>query len=181
MTLFESAPYRNLILTGSMGVGKTSIGRLVARQLSADFYDLETEILTREGQSADQIREMFGEARLKALEAVAVRDLTLHRHSVLVIHGPAVLDDINRERLLESGTILCLTCALNEILRRLHVARGVWFHNPYNRAIMLSRLKRERRVTQLDLPQLDTTRLTTEAAAASVIEFWLSQAGLTSA
>jgi shikimate kinase len=176
MTLFEAAPYQNLILTGPMGVGKTQIGQAVARKLDASFFDLENEIMAREGQSAEEIRELFGEARLKTLEAAVLHDLTLNRHAVIAVSGPAILDETNRARLAESGAVLCLTCALNEILRRLHVARGAWFHNPHNRGIMLSRLKREWRVTSLDLPKLDTTRLSVEQAAGAVIEFWLNHA-----
>ncbi len=173
-TIFESAPYQNLTLTGPMGVGKTTVGRAVAQRLGAEFYDLENEILTREGQSAAEIRELFGEARLKALEATALRDLTLRRHAVMVVSGPALLDEGNRARLADSGPILCLTCSLNEILRRLHMARGAWFHNPANRGVLLSRLKREQRVTDLDLPKLDTSRLSTEETINMVITFWFN-------
>jgi shikimate kinase len=176
MTLFDSAPYQNLILTGPMGVGKSTIGRAVAQRFKAQFYDLENEILARESRSADEIRTLFGEARLKALEASAIRDLTLRRQTVLVISGTAMLDDSNRARLAESGPILCLTCALDEILRRMHAARGAWFHNPSNRGILLSHLKRELRVTALDLPQLDTSRLAVEDTVAAVGEFWFSHA-----
>jgi shikimate kinase len=178
MTLYEAAPYRNLILTGPMGVGKTAIGRAVARHLKTDYYDLENEILTREGQSAEEIRELFGEARLRALETSMLRDMTLQRHAVLIVSGPSVVDEINRARLAESGTILCLTCAVNEILRRLHVARGAWFHSPANRGMMISRLKREWRVTTLDLPQLSTSQLSIEEAASAVTEFWFHHADL---
>ena len=45
--VFETAPYQNLTLTGPMGVGKTTIGRAVARRLGAQFADLENEILAR--------------------------------------------------------------------------------------------------------------------------------------
>lgn len=177
-TIFDSAPYQNLILTGSMGVGKTTIGRLVAQQMDTEFVDLENIILEREGQSADDIRETFGESRLKALEADAIRDLTLRRNAVITISGPAVADEANRARLTDSGVVLCLTCALNEILRRIYVARGAWFHNPANRGVMLSRLKRELRITTLDLPQLDTSQLSVEEAADAVREFWLTHARL---
>lgn len=177
-TIFDSAPYQNLILTGSMGVGKTTIGRMVAQQLDTEFIDLENIILEREGQSADDIRETFGEARLKALEADAIRDLTLRRNAVITISGPAVMDEVNRARLTDSGVVLCLTCALNEILRRIYVARGAWFHNPANRGVMLSRLKRELRIVTLDLPQLDTSQLSVDEAADAVREFWLTHAQL---
>jgi shikimate kinase len=175
-TVFDSAPYQNLTLTGPMGVGKTAIGRAIARQLKAQFFDLENEILNREGQSAEQIRELFGEARLKALEGETIRDLSLYRHTIMAVGGPAMLNEVNRARLLEAGPILCLTCTLNEILRRLHGARGAWFHNPANRGVILSRLKRELGVTRLDLPKLDTSQLSVEETTAAVIEFWFNHA-----
>lgn len=176
--VFETAPYQNLTLTGPMGVGKTTIGRAVARRLGAEFADLENEILAREGQPADAIRELYGEARLKALETAAVHDLTLRRHTVIVVSGSAVLDEINRARLAEAGPLLCLTCRLDEILRRMHAARGAWFHSPAHRGMLLSRLKRERRVLTLDLPQLDTSRLSVEEAVAAVAAYWLEHARL---
>ncbi|MBI5959721.1 MAG: AAA family ATPase [Chloroflexi bacterium] len=176
MTLFETAPYQHLTLTGPMGVGKTTIGRAVAQRLRAEFYDLENEILAREGQPAESIRELFGEARLKALETTVIRDLTLRRHAVIVVSGPALTDETNRTRLAEFGPVLCLTCSLNEILRRVHVARGAWFHTPANRGVLLSRLKREWRVTTLDLPKLDTSRLSVDETIEAVTGFWLSQA-----
>jgi shikimate kinase len=172
MTLYDGAPYFNLILTGPKGVGKTTIGRMLGRRLGVEVIDLETEIMTREGQPADEIRALFGEARLKALEAAAISDLALRRQSVLIIPGAAMLDETNRSRLAESGAILCLTCPLNEQLRRLHAARGAWFHNPYNRATMLSRLKREHAVTALGLTTLDTSRLSTDEAVSAAVEFW---------
>lgn len=175
-TVFESTPYQNLVVTGPLGVGKTTVGRAVGRALNVKVFDLENEILAREGQSAGQIRELFGEARLKALEAEMIHELTLRRQSILVISGPAVLDDVNRERLLEAGPIICLTCTLNEILRRMHVARGAWFHNPANRAALLSRLKRELRVTALVMPRVDTSALTVDQTATALTEFWFSHA-----
>lgn len=177
-TVFDGAPYQNLTLTGPMGVGKTAIGRAIARQLKAQFFDLENEILSREGQSAEEIRELFGEARLRALEGETVRDLTLYRNAIIAVSGPAMLDEVNRARLAGTGPILCLTCNLNEILRRLHVARGAWFHNPANRGVLLSRLKRELGVTRLDFPQLDTSQLSVEETTAAVIEFWFEHARL---
>jgi len=175
-TVFESAPYQNLTLTGPMGVGKSTVGRAVAQRLGADFFDLESEIFTREGQSVAEIREFFGEARLKALEAMAIRDLTLRRHAVIVVPGPAVLDELNRTRLVEAGPVLCLTCALDEILRRMYAARGAWFHNPANRGMLLSQLKRDMRVTTLDLPQLNTSRLSIDEVTERVVHFWLEHA-----
>ncbi|MCC6800097.1 MAG: hypothetical protein IT325_08265, partial [Anaerolineae bacterium] len=117
-------------------------------------------------------------ARLKALESTAIGDLALRRQSVLIIPGAAMLEETNRARLAESGAILCLTCPLNEQLRRLHVARGAWFHSPYNRATLLSRIKREQAVKSLGLTMLDTSRVSSEEAAGAAIAFWRERAPL---
>jgi hypothetical protein len=44
--------------------------------------------------------------------------------------------------------------------------------------MMISRLKREWRVTTLDLPQLSTSQLSIEEAASAVTEFWFHHADL---
>lgn len=178
MPVINRTPYRNLILTGYMGVGKTVVGRNIAKQLDIPFYDIENEIELREGQSTHVIRDLFGESRLRTLEAELVREMVLVRQSVIVVNGPALLDSANLERLQETGPVLCLTAVLNEVLRRLHVAQGARFHNPDARATALGRLKREQRVLELSLPQLDTTGLTIEAVTERAIQFWMEHADI---
>lgn len=176
MPVINRIPYRNFILTGHMGVGKTAIGRRIAQSLEIDFYDVENEIELQENQSAESIRETFGEARLRTLETRYIRELALVRRSIIAVNGSTVLDPTNLDALRATGPILCLTAALNEVLRRLHVAQGASFHNPATRSIAMGRLKRERKILDLDIPQLDTTGLTVEKATERSIQFWLQHA-----
>src|SRR5262249_18224236 len=105
-------PYHNLILTGYMGVGKVAVGRAIARQLGVVFVDLDTELHLREGIPGDEIRQLFGESRLRALENELCGELSLRRSSVLSIGGVTLLDEDNYKRLSNSGPILVLTCSL---------------------------------------------------------------------
>src|SRR5512143_1295009 len=116
MALPGSKPYHNLILTGHMGVGRNTVGRLMARQLGVLFIELDTEIQLRENMPPDELRQLFGEARLHAIEGELCRELSLRRGAVLSISGPTLLDEANRQRLMDSGPVLILSCALNEIL-----------------------------------------------------------------
>lgn len=176
MPVINRTPYRNLILTGSMGVGKTGIGRLIVQQMKdADFFDLETAIEQREGYSPERIREQFGIARLRSIENEMVHEASLRRSTVMAISGTALLDEANRLRLSETGPVLCLTASLGEILRRLHVTQGGHFHDLNTRAAIIGRLKRERQVLELDIPKLDTTNLKIEEAAKQALEFWMTQ------
>lgn len=178
MPVINRIPYRNLILTGYMGVGKTAVGRRIAEQLGIEFYDIENEIQMREGMSAEQIRSLLGESRLKNVESELVSELTLLRSAVITVNGPTMLDSANFDRLRQSGPVLCLSAALNEVLRRMHVARGARFHSPDERAKVLGRLKREMAVLGLELPQLDTTGLPVETVTERAIDFWMTQADI---
>ncbi len=173
MTLPGSTPYHNLILTGHMGISRSTAGRIIARQAGVSFFDLDTEIQIREKIPPDEIRQLFGESRLHAVEAELCREFGLRRGVVLSISGPTLLDQVNRDRLMNSGPVLVLTCALNEILRRLYAGQGAHFHDPKVRAAALSLIRREWLIHQIpDLPTLDTTALTVEQVAEQAIAFW---------
>jgi len=176
MPVINRVPYRNLILTGHTGTGKTSVGRGIARQLEVEFFDLENEIELREGSSAAQIRELMGEARLRSLEAEVLAELSLVRSAVIVVSATTLTDSGNLEKLRSTGPVLCLTATLNEILRRLHVVQGARFHSPDTRSIALGQLKRERPVLELGLPAMDTTGREVQEVVEQAIQFWMEKA-----
>lgn len=179
MPVINRTPYRNLILTGTTGVGKTGVGRAVAALMEgANFLDLEIELQQRHGNTADEIKERFGIARLRTLERELVDEITLRRSTVLAVSGLTLLEAQNLERLRETGPILCLTAELGEILRRLHVAYGGWFQEVNHRQVLLGRIRREKQALELNLPILDTTGLKMDEVAQKAKEFWLENSDL---
>ncbi|MGE3673889.1 MAG: shikimate kinase, partial [Polyangiaceae bacterium] len=64
-----TSPSRPLLLTGFMGTGKSTVGRLVARAASVDFIDLDTEIERRAQRSVREISAAEGEAGFRSREA----------------------------------------------------------------------------------------------------------------
>src|SRR5690349_7417983 len=176
MVLPPAIPYHNLILTGQIGVGRVTVGRLIARQFGAVFVDLDTELQLREGMPAEEIRQLFGEQRLRGLEDEVIRELSLRRSAVLSVGGPTLMEPNNRSRLLNSGPILILTCDLNEVLRRLHASQGARFHDPKVRSTALYQIRREQQILQVEgLPTLDTTTLSIEQVAEHASRFWREQ------
>ncbi|MBX3062513.1 MAG: shikimate kinase [Anaerolineae bacterium] len=169
----SSTPYHNLIVTGYIGTGRLNVVRMIAKQVNVSFVNLDTEIQVREGMNADEIRQLYGEARLRSIENTLCREVALQRGAVISVGGSTLLDDINRERLQASGPVLILTCSLNEILRRLYASQGARFHDPKARSAALNQIRREQQVLQLkDLPKLDATYLTTEQVVEQAIHFW---------
>jgi shikimate kinase len=179
MALVNQVPYRNLILTGTMGVGKTRVGRDLHRLMpGSGFWDLEIELQNREGYSPEQIRETFGLARLRSLESQLVEEICLRRSSIIAVNALTLLDPLNLDRLRATGPVLCLRADLGEILRRLHVNMGGRFHDPNYRAGVIGRLKREGAIHELGLMVLDTTRLDLDSTTTQAKQFWLEQADI---
>jgi shikimate kinase len=166
-------PYFNLILIGSLGGRVIATGNAIARRLNAPFITLEGELQTREGYTPDETRELFGEARLKRLEADLCHEFGLRRGTILGITASALLEEDNRARLFASGAPLILTCALNETLHRLYVMYGARFHDPKVRSGALFTLRRDSQILTIpDVPHLDTTRLSVDQAADQSIVYW---------
>ena len=166
-------PYRNLVLVGHLGAGKSATGRAVARRLGVTVVDIEAEIEAREGRPMQEIRALFGQARARTLETELCRELVLRRSAVIVASGEVALNAANLSTLTANADALCLLCALDEVLRRTHVAMGARFHEPRERARIIARLKREWSLRALPgIPQLDTTGLSIEQVADRAIAYW---------
>ena len=166
-------PFKNLLLTGYLGVGKTTVGRLVARRLGVDFFDLDEEIEVRELMSIAKLREQYGDSRLKSIENDLCRQAALMRKSVLVIEGAALVEPRNYNLLTEVSTVVCLTCEMGEALHRLHRFSEQQYRDPVIRRRMLSRLRREYEIVKdPKILQLDTTHLGPEEESALLIRVW---------
>ncbi|MEJ5200370.1 MAG: shikimate kinase, partial [Anaerolineae bacterium] len=89
----------NIVLTGFMGTGKTSIGREVAARLGRPFVDLDDLIVARAGKSIPAIFAEDGEAAFRALEAALCREMAEPSGIVLAVGGGAVVSEANRRAL----------------------------------------------------------------------------------
>lgn len=168
-------PYKNLVLTGFLGVGKSTIGQHIVQRLGVEFLDVSDEIEERELLSIAKIRELYGDSRLRTLEHDLCRQAALMRRAVIIVPGAALLDERNYDRLVESGIIVCLTCELGEALRRMHLASEQHYRDLTIRRRMLSRLRREREiVNDPRFLQLDTTHLTVAQESDMLIKLWFS-------
>ncbi|WP_343636570.1 shikimate kinase [Roseateles sp.] len=113
-----------LSLVGMPGGGKSTVGRLLARQLDIPFVDSDAEIERDLG--GESIKDYFareGEASFRDLESAVIARLLERARSgeemILATGGGAVLRDINRDRLKALSTVVYLRSSPEELFRRL--------------------------------------------------------------
>ena len=91
-----------------MGAGKTSIGRQLAKRLQRRFVDVDHEIEALTGVRIPTIFEIEGEAGFRDRETQAIAALTTQDGLVLATGGGAVLRDVNRKQLKDTGVVIYL-------------------------------------------------------------------------
>ena len=90
----------HLVLVGMMGVGKSTVGRMVAAELDRPLFDSDEMIEERTGRTVREIWSTDGEAAFRALETdTLVEALAEPEPSVIAAAGGVVLSDRNREAL----------------------------------------------------------------------------------
>lgn len=111
-------PGPNIILTGFMGTGKTTVGKLVAGRLGYRFLDTDALIEERFGRTIPEIFREEGEAAFRAMEAAVARELGRRKGLVISTGGRMMLDPGNAAALGNEGRVFCLQAAPEEILAR---------------------------------------------------------------
>ena len=107
-----------IFIVGPMGVGKTTIGRILAKDLHLDFVDCDVEIEQRCGASIPWIFDVEGEAGFREREAQMLGELTVRQNIILATGGGAVLKKENREYLRERGIVVYLDASVELLVKR---------------------------------------------------------------
>ena len=108
---------RNIVLTGFMGTGKTTVGRLLAEQLGYEFVDTDRVIEERHGKIADVFRTL-GEEAFRRIERELAAELADRDRLVISTGGRMMLDPQNVASLSRNGRVFCLVATPDEIFDR---------------------------------------------------------------
>jgi shikimate kinase len=109
----------NIILTGFMGSGKTSVGKLLAKKLDYKFVDLDKLIVERVGKSINDIFAEKGEKYFRDIETKIVKEISLDDKQVVATGGGVVLRTENMDALEKSGQIIYLHVSPEVVYERL--------------------------------------------------------------
>jgi len=110
---------RGAVLVGFMGAGKSSVGRVLARRLRAEFLDLDERIEAEAGKTVAEIFATDGERAFRKRESMAIRDAVSVPGRVIATGGGSFLDDDNRKRLKAYAPVVFLDISPATALARL--------------------------------------------------------------
>ena len=82
---------KNIYLIGMMGAGKTSIGRIVAREVHCRFADTDRIIEETSGMTVSEIFEAEGEEGFRRRETEVLRSLSEKRNRIVSTGGGIVI------------------------------------------------------------------------------------------
>jgi len=134
----------NVYLVGPMGVGKTTIGRALAKNFGLEFVDSDQEIERRTGVTILTIFDIEGDVGFRNREARIIAELAKRRGIVLATGGGAIVRLENRRALRHGGLVVYLHATVDMQLERTRNSRNRPLLNSGNRQEVLEELMRER-------------------------------------
>jgi shikimate kinase len=163
---------RPLILTGFMGSGKSSVGRVLAERLACRFVDLDAEIVADAGRSINDIFTQDGEQAFRSLESVCLQRVLGGGRSVIATGGGVVISDENRCNMRSRGVIVNLAVSLHQVLERLQGAcdRPLFAGSNAPNSVKLLMDGREQFYADANI-RIDTDGKSVEDVAAEILRF----------
>jgi shikimate kinase len=161
---------RRLLLVGMMGSGKTTVGRLAARQLHWPYFDSDAEVERATGRTVPEIFAAEGEAAFRAAERAALERALEREPAVVSVAGGAVLNPGNRQAITAGGTVVWLRAEVATLARRVGdgAGRPLLAPDPSRALAELAAVRRPLYAALADAV-VDVDGLTPEEAAAAAL------------
>ena len=127
---FETRPYlkhrrkkdynlQNIIITGFMGTGKSTIGAALAQSMGWTFVDFDALIEARAGINVRQIFKTHGEAYFRQLESEICIELNAWHNTVIATGGGTLVNPQNLAAVSARNLVICLDCMPDVLWQRL--------------------------------------------------------------
>ena len=110
---------KNLVLTGMMGVGKSTVGKNLAQKLSYNFVDIDRTIESREGSTINLIFKNKSESYFRKLENEVSLEKLKKKKTVISLGGGAFLNKFIRREIKNTSVSFWLDVDVSELIKRL--------------------------------------------------------------
>jgi shikimate kinase len=124
----------HIFLYGPSGVGKSTVGEILARNLKLSLVDSDHVIEMNAGISVPTIMQEYGEIGMRDLETAALKQIVHGSEAIVALGGGALLREENRALVEKCGTVILLMAELPTLVERLR-------NDPHERPLLAGDLE----------------------------------------
>lgn len=163
---------QNIVLIGFMGTGKTTVGKLLSKQMDWNFVDTDQLVEQREGKSIPELFGTRGEAYFRNVESEVIHECLQQTQQIVATGGGSVLNKTNRERMQDNGFVVALTAEADTIIRRVkHDRNRPLLHGNVEESVRKILIERKEAYQFADLT-VDTTYSNFEETLQTILDAW---------
>ena len=164
---------KNLVLLGMMGVGKTTLGKIVAKKIGLKFIDTDTNIEKNCSMKISEIFKRKGEKFFRLEENKEVLKSLKEINSVIALGGGAFINKTIRNNVLKSAVSIWLDVALKKLNKRINWNNKRPLLNEENNLKKINKLYDERKnIYKLANHKINCGNLSKESIAKKIITFY---------
>ncbi len=159
--------FNNIFLIGLMGSGKTSIGKILAKKLKKNFFDIDDEIINKMNLTISKIFKNYGETKFREMESEILGELKANRNAVISTGGGIILNKKNISRMKTTGFIVHLDVDIKTQMFRVKNTENRPLLNGKNLLNKLKEMKEER--DKIYKRVSDITIITTKKSRSKIV------------
>lgn len=110
---------KTICLTGMMGSGKSTTGKLLSQKLNTEFFDIDSLIEENEGMKISEIFKQKGENYFREIEKTVISSVLRNENQIISLGGGAFENKYIRELLLENSIVIYLKTLPETIFERI--------------------------------------------------------------
>ena len=164
---------KNLILLGMMAVGKTTLGKIVAKSLRLEFIDTDSNIEEKNSMKISEIFKKKGEKFFRNQEEKEVLKSIEKKNCVIALGGGAFINKAIRENILKNSISIWLDIDIKTLSKRTEWSHKRPLVNKENRLKKLKELYSQRRnIYKLADHKIICNKLSKENIKKKIIEIY---------
>lgn len=170
---------KNLVITGLMGSGKTTLGKLIAKKLNRDFVDTDEYLVAKFGSAADILNQPDGDEQFRLTEEKIALDLSNENNLVISTGGRFMLNQKNIDLIRENGEIYCLQADLPEIVARLNASNGETYRPRFvrakNKLELMEQLEKQSAPYFKQFKKIETSGRAIEVVSSEIVSLFIPE------
>ena len=164
---------KNLVLLGMMGVGKTTVGKIVAKKRSFEFIDTDRNIEEKCSMKISEIFKKKGEKFFRIMEEKEVLKSIKKNNCVIALGGGAFINKTVRNNILKNAVSMWLDIDLKTLNKRIKLNVKRPLLNKENNQEQINKLYSERKnIYKLANHRINCNNLNKENIAKKIIIFY---------